>query len=309
MRALASFIMRGRMQAVLAAVLLSGLSLLLPPLLYLSGGTLALVGLRKGVAQGAEVMLLAGLALSALTWLAVGSPLPGLVFMGLVWLPVLFLAAVLRQTISLGFTLGLACTLGLLAVLAGFLILGDPTVWWQEHFEQLLRPTLEQFEMAPEEMESFIVRVAMLMTGIFAVAIVLNALFGLLVGRWWQSMLYNPGGFREEFHGLRLPKPLAWLTVLVLLAALAAEGGIGQLAGNLVIVLLFFNLLQGLAVAHAIVAGRGWNVGWLVVLYLLLLFVPQVMVLLILLGLSDSWLDFRKRFLHPPLDSRSGSDN
>lgn len=309
MHALANFIMRGRPQAALMTVLFSGLSLLLPPLLYLSGGAVALITLRKGVDQGAGVMLLSGAILSGLTWLTVGSPLPGLVFTGLVWMPVLFLAFILRQTISLGVTLGVACLLGMLTVIAGFLIFGDPLAWWQEHLVQFLRPTFEQADMQPQEIDAFISRVAMLMTGIFAVAIVLNALFGLLIGRWWQAMLFNPGGFREEFHAVRMPTTLGWLTLLVLLTALVADGWIGQLASNLVIVTLFFFLLQGLAVVHAVVAGKGWHVGWLVGLYLMLLFIPQVMVLLTILGLSDGWLDFRKRLIPTPQDSRSGGDN
>ncbi|MCK7583114.1 MAG: DUF2232 domain-containing protein [Chromatiales bacterium] len=55
-------------------------------------------------------------------------------------------------------------------------------------------------------------------------------------------------------------------------------------------------LLQGLAVVHRLRELRNANQGWLVALYVLLVFfMPQMALLLISLGLIDLWADIRAR--------------
>jgi hypothetical protein len=50
-------------------------------------------------------------------------------------------------------------------------------------------------------------------------------------------------------------------------------------------------------VAHAVVAAAGMSTGWLVALYLLLFFVTlHAGTLLALIGLTDSFADYRARF-------------
>lgn len=295
MRSLASFVMRGRMQAVLITVLFAGLSLPLPPLIYLSGGAVALVTLRGNPQFGLSVIMISGLLMSLLSLFAAGSVLPGLVFVAIVWLPVWLLSVILRQTISLSYVITVTCGLGLLLTLAAHLIIGDPVIWWQQVLDQLLA-TMSQLGGSSDELIAASEQLARLMTAIVVVALVLNILFSLFVGRWWQALLYNPGGFKQEFHQLRLPKALALITIVVMLISMFAQQAAGMLAGNLMIVLVFFYLLQGLAIIHSVVAERELSVGWLVGLYLLMLIaLPQIAALLMLLGVSDAWLDVRKR--------------
>ena len=42
----------------------------------------------------------------------------------------------------------------------------------------------------------------------------------LFVSRWWQAMLYNPGGFGEEFRQLRLDVRAAGLSIIAFIVAL-----------------------------------------------------------------------------------------
>src|SRR5690606_38868442 len=53
------------------------------------------------------------------------------------------------------------------------------------------------------------------LAGLMGAVHALMALVGLMIGRSWQAGLYNPGGFRDEFHRLR-PSPLAAGGLLVL---------------------------------------------------------------------------------------------
>lgn len=45
------------------------------------------------------------------------------------------------------------------------------------------------------------------------------SLLCLMLGRYWQSVLYNPGGFGLEFRALRLSPPLAFGLLAVMFLA------------------------------------------------------------------------------------------
>jgi uncharacterized protein YybS (DUF2232 family) len=53
--------------------------------------------------------------------------------------------------------------------------------------------------------------------------------------------------------------------------------------------------MQALALLHAVIKIRQLNAAWLFFVYLTMFFVPQVMLLLILAGFADPWLDIRQR--------------
>jgi len=64
-------------------------------------------------------------------------------------------------------------------------------------------------------------------------------------------------------------------------------------AVNLAVVLLAVFMLQGLAVAHALVKARHLSVLWLAGLYGVLMLIPQVIVLVAAVGASDNWMNWR----------------
>jgi uncharacterized protein YybS (DUF2232 family) len=63
----------------------------------------------------------------------------------------------------------------------------------------------------------------------------------------------------------------------------------------LVVFALYLN--QGIAVLHAVFAGKQFHAVWLFMIYLLMFFVPHIVVLLALAGLADTWIDFRRRLV------------
>lgn len=299
MRSLASFVMKGRVQAVLVVILVAGLSMILPPLSLLCGGAVALVTLRLGMQQGITVSLLAALVMSAISMVATGTPIPGFMYVVGLCLPVIVLGHMLRQTVSLGYTAGIACGMGMLAVLAGFLMVPDMASAWKEFLmklsSELAAETGQPILLGTDQMtqEEAIGKLSRVLTGLLAAGMALNVLFSLMLGRWWQAVLYNPGGFRQEFNQLRMPAFMAYIGLACLVLSLFAGESLGLLIGNLIIVLAFFYLLQAIAICHAVVADRGMHTGWLVGLYVLMLIAPQFMLLLILIGLVDSKIDFR----------------
>lgn len=301
MRLLASFVMRGRMQATMAAAVLALLSLLLPPVTLLSAAVVALVTLRKGLGEGALLIAFSTLACGLLPLLAFGAVLPMVSFVLLMWLPVWLLSGVLHSTRSLGLTLQVALLMGLVVIAAQYSQGGDPVASWREALEPFTRSLVEAGILVETDREGLLQMMSVWMPGLIAAGFLLQSMASLLLARWWQSTLYNPGGFRSEFHQLRVGRPLAWVTLLVL--GISAVSGIssGHLLAYISFLLIAGWFLQGLAVVHGIVGLRQANAGWLIGTYaLLLLAMPHVAALLALVGFADAWLDLRARLTPDP---------
>lgn len=294
MLGLASFIMRGRSQAALVAAVFAILSLLFPLTGMLSSATLALATLRQGPVEGLLVGLFAGLASGLFAFAALGSPLPALGFALALWLPVWALAAMLRNSGSPALAVTTAGLMGL-AILIGLRVgVADPTVYWAELLEPVRQGLIEGGILTDAEGQALILEVARWMTGAFAATFYFQALLALFLGRWWQSLLYNPGGFGAEFRDLRLGKGLGVLG-MALMAFILVKGE-NPWAADLLILITPLFLLQGLALIHWLVKAMQANRGWLIGLYaLFLLALPHAEVLTAGLGLADIWVNVRAK--------------
>ncbi len=286
--------MRGRPAAVLVAVPAALLFWLFPPLLIMSGAVVALVTLRRGAAEGALLAGLAGLGAVALAWLVLGTSWPMLWVLLVCWAPLWALALMLRATVSLSGTVRAAALLALLGVGGFYLALGDPVVWWGQTLGGLQRElatlATPDDRATLEQLLDLLRSWAALLPGQTVGAALLFVLTSLLLGRWWQALLFNPGGFRPEFHQLRLGRPLALLALTLFGAALLSGW---PFLTNLVLVLGMLYSIQGIAVAHALVFNLGLSPAWLLLFYLLL--VPLLSQLVMALGIADAWADFRTR--------------
>ena len=298
MKALATFILRGPSQAILVAVGTAVLAMILPPLSVVSGAAVALVTLRNGPRAGAMVVLGSTAFVALLAYLSLGAVLPSIVFLTVLWLPLWVLGWVLREMRSLALATMVAGMLGIIGVLAVYAVVDDVVVWWQQILLSMFEPVMEADGPLADRatVEAILANLSRVMTGIAAAGVSLNVLLCLYLARAWQAQLYNPGGFRSEFYALRLGQPLALVSLSFIALSLLPLGVVSQMAGEIVIVILSLYVLQGLALLHSIVAQRGLHVAWLVVLYLVMLFViPHLVVLVAVMGLIDTWADFRRR--------------
>ena len=294
------------MQAVLATVISMALSLIIPPLSYFSGAAVGIVSLRRGWREGAFVTVVATGFIALVLTFSLGKPLLALVFSAVVWVPVMVLALVLRSTISLRWTFITAFGLGLVVITIIHILLPDPVNWW---LDNVLRPlfsgVMAQGDMSAEQragLQQTIEVTAQYMTGILATALVLSSVVSLFIARWWQALLYNPGGFGQEFRTLQLGRPYAMATVAMLAISYLPMGVAALFAREVVMLLLLLAAVQGIALAHALVTLRKAHVAWLVGLYVLMFVaLPQVVVALAVIAVMDAWLDLRRRLA--PADS------
>ncbi len=293
MNKLASYIMAGPLQATTTVVAFASLAIIFPPLMLVSNASLALVNMRLGVRQGMSVLGLSVLVMALLSFAATRSVWAGLAFSLLQWAPLLILAFVLRYTVSLRTTFEVAIVIGLLALLILGSLVPDLTAYWTEMLDVYLRPAMVRAELSAEQIDTLFAEAARLMTGSVIASMLLTMALSLLLARWWQALLYNPGGFREEFVNLRLGYPAAGLGVTFFIGAIATESPfIIQLA--IVSLVVFF--LQGIAIIHNLSARTRNPLIWLVVAYVLLvLAMPQMMIGLSALGVVDSFVNIRSR--------------
>lgn len=280
MRALAEFIMRGRAQAC-AVAFLGNLFPLISP------ATVGLVSLRKGSQEGLVVLLWAALPLIASYFFGQGSSLLA-VISGFSLLLTLAAATVLSATRSWQWTILTSMSMATVVTLVIGLLLGV-------EIDLLIDRLNALFAEVAAQQSSQIEPVAAsrpLVLGASALMLALSTVVCLFVARWWQAMLYNPGGFGDEFRQLRLDMRVAGLLigVFVLVLYLPIEY---RFWAELMLVPL---LLAGLSLMHYAVNVAALGSSWLVFMYIgLVVSGPVIGGLLVGLGLADSLLNLRLR--------------
>ena len=280
MRGLAEFIMRGRWQALAVAVLGSVLVFAAP----ISAAAIALVTMAQGTRNG--------------TWVALWSLLPALLLgwvsgdygTGFLLLSVFVGALVLAQTLSL--------SLALLAIVPVSAVGGVLLLTFNSAFLEAMLAMLDTFIAAlqaesPESGESLsaLRPTVSQVAGLMATGNALMASLSLLLGRYWQAVLFKPGAFGEEFRAFKLPTVLTAL--LVLAAMLGALYGSEVAAWSAVAGIPV--TLAGFALFHHIAKRQQLGGTFLTVGYVLWIIVDGLKVGVLLAVLLDAFLDLGRR--------------
>ncbi|MDH5228922.1 MAG: hypothetical protein OEY38_02575 [Gammaproteobacteria bacterium] len=289
MKALANYAMRGRIQALSLSASFAVISLVLIPLSVifttLSAAVIALVTLRKGPSEGFLVAAGATVIITAVGMVVAKEVILGLAYAIAVWLPVLTISLVLRRTVSLSLAFFVAGLVAVVLVFAMHSSMQDPVAWWQENLAKM--PTTELLG------KEFVATSAKLMTGLLSASYFVTLASSVVLARWWQATLFNPGGFGSEFRGLRAGKVDSVIALATLMLAYFS-GGLGSLLADIAIVLITVYSLPGLAFLHDWAKRTQANSLWLVLVYLLLAFAPQLMVLFTLVSIVDAYTDLRR---------------
>jgi len=270
MRGLAEFVMKGRKQAIMAVLLLG----LIPLVNFLSPVVVGLVVLRRGLIEASQVLVWAILPIGG--WALAGDPVPLIMLLGITGL-----AGLLRASESWEFTLLAAIAIGLCVEI--YLRL-QPAVLDLIFLQ--MQPYFDANGIQGEQLDSL----RNVMTSFMGAVYMFLSIILLMLSRWMQATLYNPGGFQQEFHGLRVEQKVALLLVG---AMMLANFGI-LIPQSWMLYLVLPLLFSGLALVHAVVAAKKLSSLWLAVLYALIV-LPLIMNMIVLLALLDSWYDFRTR--------------
>lgn len=292
---LAAYIMRGRMQAMLVASSLALLSLLLPPISIVSSGAVALVTLRRGAYEGLIVLLCSCVVAAILGGLLLGSYHFPLLYGLLLWFPIWLIAVVLREARHLSLTVELTVMLGVMGVLGFYVWVSNPSQMWLGLLEQMTQPLLQTPDVPIEKVQQSLQAFSRFMTGIVAAGSVYSLLFGLFLARWWQSALYNPGGFRQEFLSLKTQPRLAIFSIVVVSVAMWASGTVAEIAQNMSVLFFVLYTFIGVAVLHSLFANMKARRYLVPTLYFVLMAIPHTMIPVAVVGLADAWLNLRNK--------------
>ena len=291
MRGLAEFIMRGRWQALGIAVLGSG-SLLFG---WISAAAIALVTLRKGTASGGWLVLWAFLPAAVITAMT-GDTGSAMLLLGTYGL-----AVVLRESVNLSLAVMASVPLAMLSGLALTLLNGVFLEDLVATFNQALAQLEEDLQQEGSQELMFNALAVPQVAALLASGSAVIALLSLLLGRYWQAALYNPGGFGEEFRALRLPTGA--VVAMAGLAAILWWMGPDWMVWSAAAVLPL--TIVGFAVVHAYAAHAGKGVSWLTLMYVLWIVLDPVKWVWVGCVVVDAFVDFRARWAGP---TGKGSD-
>ena len=294
MRKLAEYIMRGRMQAITVVAVASAI----PMMFWLSAAAVSLVLLRRGLNDALGVIVWA--LLPAMVWAYFDDPRPLLGLLGAA-----SMAYIIRATGSWGKALLASVLLGV--VFAGVLgvAFAEPLTSLALELNTVMPKVLpELYEQLSSEqqlqLQSLIVPV---LTGLMAAVLQVLSVLSVIIARYWQAALYNPGGFAQEFQALRLPAVVVFPLVFGMLFA-PSLGIQAVILTPLCSVPLWFT---SIALVHGLVAKFRSGNFWLIGLYVgLVLFTQVIYPFLVVLAIVDSVFDFRGLRSKKDSDSANG---
>lgn len=282
---LAEWVMRGRGQAI--AVIVAGL--LLSPLFWpssiIASAAVALVTLRTGSRNGLTLWFWS--LLPAIALVMMGSYLP-LLLISLSFA----ISAQLRQTQSWSYALMSLSIMGLLIAYLLQTLAQETLAIYVDVIHQALRNIEAQVDDASVYQTLLQVVDNSFIAGMLAILLVSSGFLSLVLARYWQARLFNPGGFQQEFHKLRLDK--VWMAVSILLLLLFLS--LGEQYVTWVWLALFPMLIAGVALFHAMAKHRKLRKHWYVIFYCILLLGDVPKILLVVMALVDSVVDFRKKW-------------
>jgi len=285
------------MQAMMVASSLALLSLVLPPISIVSSASVALVTLRRGGYEGLYVLICACLSAALLGFFLFGSFQFALLYGLVLWLPIWLISIVLREGKHLSIAIEIAVLLGVMAVIGFYIYASEPALIWQSVLEEMVKPMLaSNADMPVDEIRQSIQSFSHYMTGGIIAGTVYGLLFGLFLARMWQSALYNPGGFKEEYLELRVRPKLALVSILVAVIAWLMSGVISEICWNISILFVVLYTFVGTAILHAALSTMRMKRFLVPMLYVTLIMIPHIIALVIIVGVVDAWLDLRSKF-------------
>lgn len=213
-------------------------------------------------------------------------------------------AVLLQKRMSFSIVLQIATLIGVLAVSIVHLAYPNVIDWWGKtllyYYSHAKAIGNNLFVGTPattsmEDLSGLIDNVKQYATGYVIMLILLSALSTVIIGQWWQAKVFHPGALRRELHYIRLNQLTGLLFIISII--LAYWGNRVVIDVMPIVNVLFF--AAGLSLIHYFFSlmRSQFALFWLIFFYgILIIGMPVSGVLIVILALTDIWLDFRKRF-------------
>ncbi len=293
MRAIAKFALRSPTSASISAAAYAIFALFFAPFMVVSGAIIGLTTLRFGVTKGSRVFGMAILFAGTAYYLLLHQP-QAVVLLLVTWVPTLIAAQLLRATENQGLAIVVCAGFAAIYTTAVRLTVPDVDAHWLARLQALGDAVRDQggafFDL--DEMTA----VAGVMHEATIVVACLYWMSAVLLARWWQAEIFNPGGFGTEFRQLVIPRAVSPIAAIVAVLALMQilSGAVRGLSSDLLVALVVLFAFQGLALLHHRVHKIGMARGWLIGFYVLLILMPhRVGLIIAFIGIADTLIDVR----------------
>jgi len=275
------------------AILGLTVTLLLPASQLTGGAIIVLLVLAQGVrfavfeaSIAAAVLMVASLllggSLSSVMMLAAGS-----------WIPAVLLALSLLTLRSLTLTLQLSVIVAIAALLVFQIAVPDPAAFWQPYLDAMVKLFSESGLQLDTELltaEVMTISAVLAFWTLFAAA--------LLLGYWLYQQQAADAGLETaafgQFRDLNFGRVIAFaMTLASLLAFVIDKAWLKDIA----FVLFVMFMMQGLAMVHWLYGKGKLPLVAVVSMYVMLPFLQVLLVIVLaVIGYTDAWFDFRRRF-------------
>jgi len=265
----------------LHALSLAVMFVLLPFFTWLGAAVAALITLAKGPKEGGVCF---AVALVPCLYLALDGQRMDLIHLVIAWL----LALVLWWSKSWIYLLG---TLVVAGAVQHFVFpaltdsqLVELTAMMNQMIQDIAAQNPEAGKIEPPSQELY--------AGSAQLVVVLGSLISLMFARYMQAAVFNPEGFRKEFHSIRLPySMMAALLGMAFILSMLGSSGVGYIP-----MLILPLVIAGISLVHGSVAIKKLGGNWLVLFYISLVLVSSLtLLLLIVFAALDSVFDVRSK--------------
>ena len=258
-----------------------------------SGSAIVLITLYTSPRYALFLASICALAIGGCSYALIGTVTSGISATVALVFPSLLLATIFIKTKSISFALQIAALLGVATFCALALLVPDLTQTWEGILRPTMEPLLKNAELSEEQAQILIQKSAQLMNGaLIALTLLLHG-SALIIGHWWHCLVTESNVFQTSLANLRLGTVLAITSILLALWATVSNSTFFSQI-SLITAVLF--ILQGLAVIHTATTKMTKGKTWLIITYVLIFLVtPPMLVLIMLLGLTDAFINIRKR--------------
>lgn len=291
-KSFAQFALAGKFQAFGIIFGFLALALLFPLGSIVSGAVLVSVTLHAGIKNALQLVVLAAMALAAVCLVMLGNPVIGLYAALAQLTPGLLLASVFRTTRSLAITLQASALLGVVSFILIDWMFPNNALFWQQTLTEIFEPVLQSSGKPADEGLANIQTISQYMTGIMIMSVVLVHSSLIFLGHWLYCVAQDSQQYKEDFKNLRLGRVLALLSLALIIAAIVLQSSyLAQLSG--IVTILF--CIQGMNVIHTLCASMTNTQLWLIMSYLVVIFVPQAILIIVILGLAETFFALRDK--------------
>jgi hypothetical protein len=207
-------------------------------------------------------------------------------------------AVLLRQYGSWNLLLQLTALLGIVIVMGAYIVNPDIQTWWQTHLTNYINYALKSSgDMTDDKITAMQASTSGLVgalkpffTGFMATFVVFWALLQLLLARWWQAAIYNPGGLRKELCNIRLSYAAGIVSFIVALMLFTGSPIIVDMTS----VIICTYVTAGFSVLQVLLNNtkKAWL--WNTLIYAGIILVPFGMGLVGVLALVDTFFNLRR---------------